>query len=123
MNPHGTVIVPLHEIAHSRTGDKGNRLNASVIAYVPEAYPLLLEQLTVGRITDLVAHRGANAVVRFELPGLWALNFVIDEVLGGGVNGSLNLDGHGKTLSYLLLSVPVPVPHALLEHCREARRS
>ncbi len=113
--------VPLHEIAHGRAGDKGNRCNISVIAFVPEAYPFLLEQVTEERVHGFFAHRGASAVARYELPRLGALNLVIDDVLEGGVNGSLNLDGHGKTLSFHLLSMPVEVPPALLERCRLAR--
>ena len=115
------VLVPLHEIAHGRTGDKGNRANASVIAYTAEAFPVLVEQVTVARVRELVAHRCSGAIVRYELPNLWALNFVIDEVLEGGVNGSLNLDGHGKTLSFYLLSMTVSVPPSLLGACRKAR--
>ncbi len=99
--------VPLHEIAHARTGDKGNRVNVSVIAYRAEDYPLLVEQVTVERLQALFAARGAGMIRRFELPLLKALNFVIDDVLEGGVNGSLNLDGHGKALSFLVLTLPV----------------
>jgi hypothetical protein len=99
--------VPLHRLAHARTGDKGNRLNMSVIAYRAEDYPLLLEQVTVERIRSLLAHRGCGEIVRYELPLLGALNFVIDDVLEGGVNGSLNLDGHGKCLSSLVLTLPI----------------
>jgi hypothetical protein len=117
------VDAPLHEIAHGRTGDKGNRANVSVIAYIAEAYPLLKEQLTVTRVRELVSHRGAGKIVRYELPKLWALNFVIDDVLEGGVNGSLNLDGHGKTLSFHVLSMMLPVPRPLLASCRRARCS
>lgn len=117
------IPVPLHEIAHGRTGDKGNRANASVIAYVPEVFPLLLEQVTVERVRELVGHRGAGAIVRYELPRLWALNFVIDDVLEGGVNGSLNLDGHGKTIAFHLLGMTVSVPPSLLALCRRARVS
>ncbi len=115
------MVVPLHEIAHGRAGDKGNRCNISVIAFIPEAFPYLLEQVTADRVKRLFAHRGASAVARYELPRLDALNFVIDDVLEGGVNGSLNLDGHGKTLSFHLLAMPVEVPEALVEHCRVAR--
>ncbi len=99
--------VPLHEIAHARTGDKGNRLNVSVIAYRREDYPLLLEQVTPERVKALFAGRGASEVRRYELPLLKALNFVIDDALEGGVNGSLNLDGHGKSLSFLVLTLPI----------------
>jgi hypothetical protein len=99
--------VPLHELAHARTGDKGNRLNVSVIAYRVEDYPLLVAQVTAERVKALFAGRGVGAVRRYELPLLKALNFVIDDVLEGGVNGSLNLDGHGKSLSFLVLTLPV----------------
>lgn len=99
--------VPLHEIAHARTGDKGNRVNVSVIAYRAEDYPLLVEQVTVARLQALFVARGAGMIRRFELPLLKALNFVIDDVLEGGVNGSLNLDGHGKSLSFLVLTLPI----------------
>ncbi len=116
-----TVRVPLHEIAHGRAGDKGNRCNISVIAFTPDAYPLLVEQVTADRVHAFFAFRGATGVTRYDLPRLAALNFVIDDVLEGGVNGALNLDGHGKTLSYHLLAMPVEVPTDLLERCRAAR--
>lgn len=104
------VTVPLHRVAHGRAGDKGNRLNVSVIPYDSGAYELLAQQLTEKRVLEVYAHRGATGVRRYELPLLPALNFVIDDVLEGGVNGSLNLDGHGKSNSYLLLGMSVQVP-------------
>lgn len=105
--------VPLHRIAHGRTGDKGNRLNVSVIAYRQEYYRLLCEQVTAERVQVLFAHRHPTAIRRYELPNLWALNFVIDDVLEGGVNDALNLDGHGKTHSFLVLSLPIRIPAEL----------
>jgi hypothetical protein len=108
------VRVPLHEIAHSRTGDKGNRLNASLIAYKIASFPYIREQISTERVAELFAIRGNIRVFRYELPLLGALNFVLDDVLEGGVNGSLNLDGHGKTLSFLLLTLPIDVPRQLL---------
>lgn len=110
-----TVEVPLHRIAHGRTGDKGDRLNVSVIAHHPALFPLIRDQVTAARVRALFAHRGPGPAVRYELPRLHALNLVIDDVLEGGVNLALNLDGHGKTLSFLVLSMPVRVPRALLE--------
>ncbi len=104
------VTVPLHQIAHSRSGDKGNRLNVSVIAYAPEHWPLILDQLTTERVRAQFAHRGATQVTRYEMPRLQALNFVIDDVLEGGVNSSLNLDGHGKSNSFRLLAMEIEVP-------------
>jgi hypothetical protein len=108
------VTVPLHAIAHARTGDKGNRLNCAVIAHAEEAYPILAQQVTEARIAALFAHRRPSRVTRYMLPQLWALNLVIDDVLEGGVNGSLGLDGHGKTLSFLALTLPVTVPSPIL---------
>ena len=107
----GTLVeVALHAVAHGRAGDKGNRLNISVIPYDPALYPLLVEQVSAERVHELFRHRGATSVRRYELPLIAALNFVIDDVLDGGVNGSLNLDGHGKTNSFRLLALPVRVP-------------
>jgi hypothetical protein len=108
------IEVPLHAVAHSRAGDKGNRLNMSLIPYRAELYPILAEQVTAERVLELFRHRGATACVRHDLPLLHAFNFVVDEVLEGGVNGSLNLDGHGKTNSFRLLGLTVRVPKALL---------
>jgi hypothetical protein len=107
--------VPLHVLAHGRTGDKGNRLNVSVIAYDPETWPLILAQVTEARVAELFRHRHAGRVVRYALPNLHALNFVIDDVLEGGVNSSLGLDTHGKTLSFRVLEMPIEVPVDLLE--------
>jgi len=113
--------VLLHEAAHARAGDKGNRLNVSVIAYHPDLWPLLLDQVTAERVHDLFRHRGATAVMRFELPNLHALNFVIDEVLEGGVNASLNLDIHGKTNSYRVLGLTIDVPDDILPRLAQYR--
>jgi hypothetical protein len=107
------VELPLHAVAHSRAGDKGNRSNMSLIPYGPALYPLLAEQVTEARVLALFAHRGATRCTRYDLPLLHAFNFVVDDVLEGGVNGSLNLDGHGKTHSFRLLSLTVRVPRDL----------
>ncbi|MEM9060624.1 MAG: hypothetical protein AAGD13_09195 [Pseudomonadota bacterium] len=95
--------LPLHAVAHGRAGDKGDTSNVSVIAYRPQAWPHLLEQVTPERVLGIFAHLGATACRRYELPNLHALNFVIENALQGGVNATLGLDRHGKTLSYLLL--------------------
>jgi len=97
------IRVPVHAIAHGRAGDKGDTSNISVIAYRAEAWPHLLEQVTAAKVLKLFEHLGATACRRYELPRLHALNFVIDNALQGGVNATLGLDRHGKTLSYLLL--------------------
>ena len=108
------VEVPLHRVAHARTGDKGNRINISLIPYHAECYKLLAEQVTEAKVFALFEHRHATAVRRYELPLLNAFNFVIDDVLEGGVNGSLNLDSHGKSHSFRLLSLTVKVPEHLI---------
>lgn len=102
--------VLLHEIAHSRAGDKGNRVNLSLIPYDPAHYALLADQVTEARVLALFRHRGATRCVRHDLPLLHAFNFVLDDVLEGGVNTSLNLDGHGKSQSFRLLALEVEVP-------------
>lgn len=108
------VTVSLHAVAHSRAGDKGNRLNLSLITYHPGTYAPIAAQVTEEKVLALFRHRGATRVRRYELPLLHAFNFVIDEVLEGGVNGSLNVDGHGKTNSFRLLALPVRVPKKFL---------
>ncbi len=105
--------VSLFRVAHGRTGDKGNRSNISVIAWHPELYPLLVEKLTSEAVAAQFAHRQPSRVQRFLLPKLHAMNFVLDDVLDGGVNDALNLDAHGKALSFLLLDMSIEVPDAL----------
>ena len=97
----------LREIAHSRTGDKGNTSNISVIAYEPKDYPLLLSQVTAARVRAHFSGIVAGEVVRYELPHLAALNFVMQRALGGGVTRSLALDAHGKSLSSALLDLEI----------------
>ena len=102
--------VALRDVAHGRTGDKGDRSNISVIAYDTALYPALVEQVTEAKVAALLAHRRPTAVKRYLLPRLAAMNFVIDGVLDGGVNGALNLDAHGKSLVFLVLEMPVEIP-------------
>jgi hypothetical protein len=99
--------VKLREIAHSRSGDKGNISNISVIAYDEKDYPLLKAQVTSARVKALFAGIVAGEVTRYELPNLGALNFVMQRALGGGVTRSLALDAHGKSLSSALLDLEI----------------
>ena len=108
-----TITVPLHRAAHGRTGDKGNRSNISVIAWHPALWETLVAQVTEDAVARLFAHRRPARVTRYLLPTLHAMNFVLDDVLDGGVNDALNLDSHGKALSFLLLELPLVVPAAL----------
>lgn len=110
-----TTSIPLHRIAHARAGDKGNRLNVSVIAYRPEAWAVLLEKVSIERVAELFEHRGLTKIARYELPNIQALNFVMDDVLEGGVNSGLNLDTHGKSNSFLLLEMEIELPLDLVK--------
>jgi hypothetical protein len=104
-----TRSLPLHRIAHARTGDKGNHSNISLFAYKPEHFEILVEQVTEKRVAELFAARQPTSVRRYLLPNLDGMNFVLENVLDGGVNDSLNLDMHGKALSFLLLGLEVAV--------------
>jgi hypothetical protein len=98
----------LRALAHSRTGDKGNTSNISVIAFDPADYPFLCEHVTAGRVQAYFAGIVSGEVTRYELPRLGALNFVLAGALGGGVTRSLALDAHGKGLSSALLDLDLP---------------
>jgi hypothetical protein len=101
------VAVPLHRLAHARSGDKGNRLNIALVCRDPAFYRPIAEAVTADRVKAHFAARRPSNVVRYELPKLLAFNFVLDDVLEGGVNASLGLDGHGKALSFFLLELEI----------------
>ena len=107
------ITVPLYRLAHGRTGDKGNRSNISVIAWHPDLWSVVCEQVTEQAVMRLFADRKPSKVQRYLLPQLHAMNLVLDNVLDGGVNDSLNLDSHGKTLCFRVLEMPVTVPSHL----------
>lgn len=115
--------IALYELAHGRTGDKGNKVNISVIAYRQEDFPLLAEQLTPERVAAYFGHRHPAAVRRYLLPKLGAMNFVLDEVLDGGVNDSLNLDMHGKSLSFHLLDLKIRVPAEVADRATNTKET
>ncbi len=100
----------LGTLAHSRAGDKGDTSNVSVIAYDPAHYPHLERQVTAELVRAHLAGIVAGEVVRYALPRLGALNFVLHRALCGGVTRSLALDAHGKCLSSLVLDLEVPDP-------------
>ena len=97
----------LREIAHSRTGDKGDTSNISVIAFDPKDYPLLVEKVTSMRVAEHFTRVATGPVRRYELPNISALNFVIEGAAGGGVTRALTLDAHGKSLSSLMLDLEI----------------
>lgn len=107
------LSVPLYRLAHGRTGDKGNISNISVIAWRPDLYPVLVEQLTADAVQAWFSLRNPGKVERYQIDTLCAMNFVIHDVLDGGVNDALNLDTHGKALSFFLLDFPISVPAQL----------
>lgn len=99
----------LRELAHARTGDKGNTLNISVICHDARHYDVLRREVTAARVKAFLADVVLGDVVRYELPGLAAFNFVLGNALGGGVTRSLALDAHGKSLSSALLDLEIPM--------------
>ncbi len=106
--------IPLLKLAHARSGDKGDAGNVGVIARRPEYYPVIARALTAERVKahfDGICH---GPVERFELPNLWALNFLLHNTLGGGGTVSLKLDAQGKTLSSAMLRMDIEVPDDLV---------
>jgi len=102
----------LRELAHGRTGDKGNTLNVSVICFDQKHYAHLRKHLTPERVKAHLAEVVKGDVVRYELPLLHAFNFVLGHALGGGVTRSLALDAHGKSVSAALLDIDIEEPVA-----------
>ena len=98
----------VRELAHSRTGDKGNTSNISVIAFDVKSYDKLCKYLTPEAVKKHFSWVVKGEVVRYELPQLGALNFVMTQTLGGGVTRSLALDAHGKCLSSYILDFNLP---------------
>src|SRR5579863_3944754 len=97
----------VRDIAHSRTGDKGNIVTVSLVAYRQEDFPLLEERVTAERVTDHFAGIVDRPVVRYVLPQLGALNFVLQRPETQSVTHSLALDAHGKCLGSALLSMEI----------------
>ena len=108
------IDVPLYRLAHARSGDKGNRSNIALICRDRVFYASIAAQMTAERVAQHFAARRPPKVTRYDLPKLAAFNFVLDDVLEGGVNASLGLDGHGKSLSYMLLDIDVQLEEAIV---------
>ncbi|CAM5791808.1 acyclic terpene utilization AtuA family protein [Rhizobacter fulvus] len=103
-------LVPLIELAHGRSGDKGNKANIGIVARRPEHLAALSAWLTPERVAAHFAHRAPSGVERFDLPGLHAINFVLHDVLGGGGMASLHTDNLAKAYAQVLLTMEVPRP-------------
>jgi hypothetical protein len=112
---HATQSVPLLRIAHGRSGDKGDMANIGIVARSPEAYEVLCAVLHADTVARHFAHVALGRVTRYELPGFMALNFTLDNALGGGGMASLRYDPQGKAFAQMLLDLHVEVPTALLE--------
>jgi len=102
--------VLIRDVAYARAGDKGNTSNVVVVAYDEGNYDWLLQHLTVDAVTEVFGQVVQGAITRYEMPGIKAVNFVMQRALEGGVSRSLNLDAHGKSRANLMLGVRVDAP-------------
>jgi hypothetical protein len=108
-----TRRVQLLQLAHARSGDKGDTANVGLIALRPEFYPVLAKQVTAARVARHFRGLITGKVERFELPNLHALNFLLHGALGGGGTLSLKTDAQGKVFSTALLRMEISVPRGL----------
>lgn len=109
----GTREVPLLRLAWARSGDKGNISNIGVIARKPQYFEVIQRELTPERVKRYFAHLVRGDVVRYTLPGIQAVNFMLYDALDGGGTASMRMDPLGKGMGQMLLDMPVPVPEAL----------
>jgi hypothetical protein len=107
--------VRLLDIAHARSGDKGDTANIGLIALKPELYPVMVSEVTADRVRRHFKGICRGLVERFELPNLSALNFLLHDSLGGGGTLSLRTDAQAKTFSAALLRMEIDVPDELAE--------
>jgi hypothetical protein len=98
----------LSDLAHARSGDKGNHANIGVLANDAAAFELLRRHLTAGRVQEFFRGLGVSRVERFELPRIGALNFVLYNALAGGASQSLRIDTQGKLLGTAMLDLELP---------------
>lgn len=105
--------IALEAVAHARSGDKGNHANIGVIAYSEMGYEFLKEELTPERVAEFFRTLGPTEVERYELPNVWALNFLLKNALAGGASESLRIDTQGKLLGTAILELPLPRPENL----------
>lgn len=101
--------IPLARIAHTRSGDKGDKANVGVMAWKDSYYPVLVREVTAGRVKTFFADLVSGPVLRHELPNLAALNFELFDALDGGGTISLRTDAQGKTFGAMLLDMEIEV--------------
>ena len=102
---NNSSTVRLGDIAHGRSGDKGNHANVGIIAYDAEKFEFLKKSLTEQVVRDFFGELKITRVERFELPGIMALNFLLYDALEGGASQSLRTDSQGKVLAIALLEL------------------
>lgn len=107
--------IKLVHLAHARSGDKGDTANVGIIAYKPEYYPVLVEQVTAERVKEHFRGIAFGDVERFELPNIGALNFLLHKALDGGGTLSLKTDAQGKTYSSALLRMEIEVDDSIAQ--------
>lgn len=107
--------VRLLTICHGRSGDKGDTANIGLIARREEFYPVIVREVTAARVKEYFGPLVLGPVERFELPNLWALNFLLHEALGGGGTKSLKNDAQGKTLAAALLRMEIEIPEGMVQ--------
>lgn len=107
-------MTTLRAIAFARSGDKGSSANVAVFGRSPAAYAWLRDHLTAERVEVYFRPLGVGTVVRYDVPNLEALNFILPAILAGGGSCSLRIDAQGKTLGQALLESPVDLPPSLL---------
>jgi len=111
--------IRLGEIAFARSGDKGSSANVGVIARTPQGFVVLRSYLSVARVEKFFKPLGVGKVIRYELPNLGALNFLLPGVLAGGASRSLRIDAQGKTLGQALLEMKLSITKKDLARCKE----
>jgi hypothetical protein len=112
--PDDATTVPLIRVAHGRSGDKGDHSNVGIIARKPEYLPWIHSQVTAAAVREYLGHLVKGKVTRYSLPGINALNFVLEQALGGGGMASLRNDPLGKGMAQIVLAMPIRIPKELL---------
>ena len=122
LNKYNDIVkVQLLEICHARSGDKGDAANVGLIAREEKFYPLIRSKVTAAAVKKHFKGICQGKVERYELPNLWALNFLLHNTLGGGGTVSLKQDAQGKTLAAALLRMEIDVPNSLLKKQSEKK--
>jgi len=117
-----SCTVRLGDLAHTRSGDKGDRSNVGVVANDAAGYAWLKTHLDEATVAEFLRPMGVGRVKRYEIPGLLAFNFIIDHALAGGASRSLRLDTQGKALGTVFLEMRIPAPEAGHPQTQEVSR-